>query len=83
MYYGYFDPISIIFHVLEWILLFWFIIWLLRGARQYRRHHMWCNGGNCSHPSHGGSAMNVLKERFAKGEISKEEYEEKKRVLSQ
>jgi uncharacterized membrane protein len=42
---------------------------------------MWCNGANCNHPSH-GSAMTILKERYAKGEISTEEFEEKKKVLS-
>jgi uncharacterized membrane protein len=82
MYYGYFDPISIIFHILEWILLVWFIVWLIRGARR-NHHHLWCNGAHCNHPVHGGNAMSLLQERFAKGEISKKEYEEKKRVLSQ
>ena len=86
MYYGFFDPLSILFHVIGWILLIWFIIWLLRGLRRHRyynmhdMHNMWCDGTNCSHPSHGG-AMTILKERFAKGEISKEEYEERKKVL--
>jgi uncharacterized membrane protein len=82
MYYGYFDPITIIFHILEWILIVWFIVWIIRGARRNRRHHFWCDGQNCNHPMHSGGAMDVLKERYVKGEINKEEYEEKKRVLT-
>jgi putative membrane protein len=78
----YFDPINMVFHVLLWILIVWFIIWLIRGARAHRHHHMWCNGENCNHPMHGGSsAFGILRERFAKGEINKEEYEEKKKTL--
>ncbi len=85
MYYGYFDPINTVFHVLFWVLLVWLIVWIIRGARRRRyemMHSMWCTGANCSHPSHGG-AMSLLKERYAKGEISTEEFEEKKKVLSQ
>ncbi len=78
----YFDPIVMVFHLLGWILVVWFIIWLLRKARYHRHHHMWCDGQNCNHPIHSNRALDLLKERFAKGEINKEEYEEKKKVLS-
>jgi uncharacterized membrane protein len=87
MYYGYFDPLGALFHVIGWILVVWFIIWLIRGMRRHRfdrmyhMHGMWCDGTNCAHPSHNGGALNVLKERYAKGEISKEEYEERKKTL--
>ncbi|HTH93315.1 MAG TPA: SHOCT domain-containing protein [Candidatus Paceibacterota bacterium] len=87
MYYGFFDPLSVVFHVIGWILIVWLIVWIIRGARMRRYHYMhgmhsmWCDGTNCNHPSHGSNAMNVLKERFAKGEISKEEYEERKKTL--
>lgn len=82
MYYGFFDPINVMFHVLGWVLFIWFIIWLLRSLRGGRRHHNpWCDGTNCNHPMHGNRAFDLLKERYVKGEISKEEYEEKKKII--
>ena len=53
-----------------------FVVWFVRQS-----------GGNASrHPSdHNGSSektpLDILKERFAKGEIDKEEFEERRRVL--
>lgn len=87
MFYSYFDPFSMLFHFVFWILAIWFVIWILRsiaGHRSWRRDHFhsaWCNGENCGHPIHGGRALELLKERFVKGEISKEEFEEKKRAI--
>ena len=43
-----------------------------------------CMGGHGSHGSHAGngeSAIGILKRRFAAGEITREEYEEMKRVI--
>jgi putative membrane protein len=56
--------------LLFWILLIVFIVWIVRelagGGRRYRRD---------------SDALETLKERYAKGEIDKKEFEEKKKDL--
>ena len=39
--------------------------------------------GTGQHPSPGRTPFDILKERFARGEIDKEEYEERRRILAQ
>jgi putative membrane protein len=68
---GWFMPI---FMILFWGLVIWGIVALARGATS-------CSSA-ASHSAHADSALEVLKRRYARGEISKEEFEEKKRDLT-
>jgi putative membrane protein len=55
-------------------LIIWGIIALARRT----------GGGSCCGPvsQHSDSALEILKSRYAKGEIGKDEFEEKKKTLS-
>ena len=62
--------------VVFWVLFIALIIWIVRGV----------SGRSCcshsGHDSHSDSnALEILKERYAKGEIDKKEFEEKKKDL--
>ncbi|MEN8180884.1 MAG: SHOCT domain-containing protein [Pseudomonadota bacterium] len=46
------------------------MVWLVKGITGDRRH------------PNGRTALEILEERFARDEISREEYEEKKKVLT-
>ncbi len=65
---GWFMPI---FMVLFWVLVIWAVVALLTRATSTRAD----SSGRIE------PALEVLKKRYARGEISKEEYEEKKRDL--
>jgi putative membrane protein len=62
-----------IFFILFWGLVIWGIVALVRGLSEPR--------SSDSTPSTADSALEVLKRRYARGEINKEEYEEKKKDL--
>ncbi len=69
---------GMIFMVLFWGLIIWAIFALLRGG------HAGCCGGFMGHhhgEGRGDRALEILKERYAKGEISKEEFERMKKEL--
>ena len=59
--------------VVLWVAVIAFVVWLVRRT-----------GGYCGHGyhEHRDSAIEILKERYAKGEISKEEFESKKKDLA-
>jgi putative membrane protein len=78
-YYNYlFSPIHFILSVIGWILVVWLIVWLIRGSG---RRAYWMDRHDRRNSS-SNPALDVLKERYAKGEISKEEFEEKKKDLT-
>lgn len=55
--------------IVFWVFIILLIVWLVREA------------GGGKDLGKQDSALNILKERYAKGEISKEEFEAKKRDL--
>lgn len=69
-----------IFMVVFWGLVIWAIVALVRGGSG--------NSHGCGHDhtdaAHGKdkSPLEILKERYAKGEIDKKEFEEKKKDLT-
>ncbi len=64
--------------LLFWVLVIWAIFALVRG---FSGHN--CCGHNQGEHKHGeGKVLDILKERYAKGEISKEEFERMKKDLS-
>ena len=60
-----------IFMIVFWGLVIWGIYALIRGGIQ---------AGSSGHKEE-DRALSILKERYAKGDITKEEFEEKKSVL--
>jgi putative membrane protein len=66
-------PLFMILIVAAVILL---IRWLVPGAGHMG--HMGSHSGSQTH-----TALNILKERFARGEIDKAEFEERRRVLGE
>jgi putative membrane protein len=63
-----------IFMVLFWGLIIWGIVALVRGVSR--------PSGSDSAPPTADSALEILKRRYARGELNKEEYEEKKKDLT-
>ncbi|HUO56198.1 MAG TPA: SHOCT domain-containing protein [Candidatus Paceibacterota bacterium] len=72
MYVGYglgFGALAVIFNILWWILIITLIVTIVRWIRD-------------GHPNRGErKAIDILKERYAKGEIDKQEFEAKKKDL--
>lgn len=69
MWHGWGMGWSWLFGVVVLGLLIWIVV---RNLRQNYRDY----------PSRGKTALDILKERYARGEINKEEFEEKKRGIT-
>ena len=65
---------GMIFHSLLGVLILLAIIALIARAGGWRRHGYYRRGGN--------SALGILEERFARGEIDKTEFEERRKLLN-
>jgi putative membrane protein len=63
--------IGMISMVLFWVLVILWIVVLVRGI-----------GGASAAAGRSPTALDIMKERYARGEIDKQEFEEKKRDLS-
>ncbi len=60
--------------LLFWVGLIVLIVWMVRSGRKS------CRGGCCGMRN---GALDILKERYAKGEMGKEEFDAKKKDLSE
>ncbi|KKU52037.1 MAG: Electron transport complex protein rnfE [Parcubacteria group bacterium GW2011_GWA2_47_10] len=58
--------------LLLWVFFIWLIVWVVKKLSE----------GSHSDSKHAKSATDILKERYAKGEIDKKEFEEKKKDLT-
>lgn len=65
---------GMIFMLIFWVLVIVGLIFLIKWLIQATK-------GGASPAQNGSRALDILKERYAKGEINKEEFEEKKRDL--
>lgn len=72
MGYGYANPLGWVFMLLFWALVVIALVVLVRWLGG-GRHHGWHERNR--------SALDILKERYAKGEVDKKEFEEKKKDL--
>jgi putative membrane protein len=71
MMFPFFGLSGFIGHVLGWIVFVFIILWLVKAV-SHGKHHRWM---------HMDSAMDILRERYAKGEITKEQFESMKKDL--
>ena len=62
-----------------WVFTLLFVIFLLLGIVALAK---WIQAPTFEDKFHHKSALEILKERYAKGEIDRKEYEEKKKDLS-
>lgn len=83
-YYGHVGGLGLgfgwIFSVLFWTLIIWAIVALVRGLSGHHGHGC-CGGHGHDGPKLGNNALDILRERYAKGEITKEQFDKMKQDL--
>jgi putative membrane protein len=72
---GGFGIFGIILSIIFWVFVIWAIVALIRWG-------MWSGHGGKTRWHGEDSAIQILKERYAKGEIKKEEFDEKMKDLA-
>ena len=65
-----------IFMILWWVLIIVGIVMLVKWL-------LGSSPGSCGHGRTGGKALDILKERYARGEIDEQEYQKKRRDLTE
>jgi putative membrane protein len=74
---GFFGGFGFIFNILFWLLIIGVVLAIFRNSRHpmYEDRHM-------PPPPPPKTPLQIVQERYARGEIDKKEYEEKKKDLS-
>lgn len=62
------------FMIIIWVAIIFFVVWLVREVSGSNRKH-----DTPAH--HGKTALDILNERYAEGEIDKKEFEDKKKDI--
>lgn len=62
------------FMLIFWILVIWLIVWFANKSKTV-------SSDKQTNPNSNKTAIEILDERYARGEISKKEYDEKKRDI--
>ena len=76
-----FGGFGFLFMLLFWLLIIGLVVWVI--AQVFSRTNTQATGGGSTQIStQQNTALEVLKQRYARGEITKSEYEEMRRELS-